>query len=99
LTGINDLEPVWKAIADTENDLKHAANCCVLEEDTAAVFHLMRGVEWGLRAFCYHLGFKNVKSTKKSGQIVFTPIEYATWETVLSAVTYDRIADAGKWWV
>jgi hypothetical protein len=53
--------------------------CC---EHTAAVFHLMRVVEWGLRSFARHLGLLHVVADRKRGKIV--PIEYSQWEKILS---------------
>lgn len=42
-------------------DIKEAGNCLAADCNTAAVFHLMRAVEWGMRAFAVHLGFKTLK--------------------------------------
>jgi len=65
-------------------DIREAGNCLAAECNTAAVFHLMRVVEWGLRALCADLGFSRVKSKiKKSGRVVYTPIEYSEWERIL----------------
>jgi hypothetical protein len=65
-------------------DIREAGNCLAAECNTAAVFHLMRAVEWGLRALCVDLGFKRVKSKfKKSGKVGYIPIEYAEWERLL----------------
>lgn len=65
-------------------DLIQAGNCLAADCNTAAVFHLMRGVEWGLRALCANVGIKRVKSKiKKSGRITYTPIEYTEWEKIL----------------
>jgi hypothetical protein len=49
------------------------------------VFHLMRAVEWAMRAFCGHLGFTEVveKYDRGGGNHEYRSIEYATWEKVL----------------
>lgn len=80
----HDWQAVWTALADTKTDIEAGINCATLEQYTASVFHFMRAVEWGLRAFCYHLGFKNVKSMKKSGLVILTPIEHMTWDSILN---------------
>src|SRR3989337_1503269 len=49
--------PVAMAFPSANSDLKSAGNCLAVGCDTAAVFHLMRVAELGLRAFCGHLGF------------------------------------------
>lgn len=75
---------IIQSIPDAKEDAREALSCYALERNTAAVFHLMRVAEWGLRAFCHHLGFKRVRSRiKKSGRLEFTPIEYSTWESIL----------------
>ena len=79
-----DWQAVWVALPNTKTDIKNGIECYALDESTASVFHMMRAVEWGLRAFCHHLRFKNVKSTKKSGEITLTPIEYLTWDGILN---------------
>lgn len=80
-----DWQSVWTALPDTKEDVVAAMECYALEQDTASVFHLMRVVEWGLRAFCYHLGFKSVKrKIKKTGKVELTSIEYSTWEGILN---------------
>jgi hypothetical protein len=77
-------ETVWTAIPDAKTDIVEAVHCYALERNTACVFHSMRVAEWGLRAFCSTLGFTGVKATQKSGQFKVTPVEYATWESILS---------------
>jgi len=72
-------------------DISEAKNCLMAGCDTAAVFHLMRVVEWGLRALCVHLGFRKLKSRiRKSGAAVYKPIEYSEWEHILDAIQ-DRV--------
>jgi hypothetical protein len=72
-------------------DIAEAGNCLAADNNTAAVFHLMRAVEWALRALCVDLGFRRVKSKiKKSGRILYTPIEYSEWERILDELQ-DRV--------
>jgi hypothetical protein len=67
-------------------DIKEAGNCLAVGAHTAAVFHLMRVTELGLRAFCFHLGFSEViEKYDRTGQghHEYRPIEYATWDKIL----------------
>lgn len=70
-------------IAEAADDIKAAGNCLACECNTAAVFHLMRAAEWGLRALCSHLGIIKTVKTKKSGKKKYVPIEYTQWERML----------------
>jgi hypothetical protein len=72
-------------------DIREAGNCIAVDMGTAAVFHLMRAVEWGLRALCKHLGILRVPHNKKH-----IPIEYATWDNMLQKVQeeIDKRVDA-----
>ena len=63
-----------KAFPNSLTDMRQAGNCIALGLDTAAVFHLMRVVEWGLRALCKNLKVSEIKKG---------PIEYATWDAIL----------------
>src|SRR3990167_9196277 len=73
------------------SDIREAKACLMAGCDTAAVFPLMRVVEWGLRALCVHLGFRKLKAKiKKSGVVIFRPVEYSEWEKVLDAL-HDRV--------
>jgi hypothetical protein len=77
-------DEVATAFPSAVPDIREAGNCLAAECNTAAVFHLMRAVEWGLRALCAELGIRRVKhKIKKSGRICYTPIEYAEWERIL----------------
>lgn len=67
-------------------DIIEAGNCLAAECNTAAVFHAMRVVEWGLRAFCVHLGFHRLRVVKKSGKIKFIPVDYLEWEKILDGL-------------
>lgn len=60
-------------------DVKEAGNCIAVDCGTAAVFHLMRAVEWGMRAFCVDLGLLTTDYKK-----VKVPIEHSQWEQILN---------------
>jgi hypothetical protein len=75
---------VRDAFPSAISDLREAGNCLAAECNTAAVFHLMRAVEWGLRALCANFGFTKAKSLKKSGKTKYTPIPYVEWEIMLN---------------
>lgn len=59
-----------------------AGNAIAVDLTSACVFHLMRVVEWGMRAFAYDLGLLDVVTDKKSGKTV--PIAFAQWEHILN---------------
>ncbi len=63
-------------------DIKNAGNCLAVELPTAAVFHLMCVVEWGLRAFAVDLGLLEISVGRKNNKT--KPIEYAQWEQILN---------------
>jgi hypothetical protein len=48
--------PVISAFPSAENDIREAGNCFALDRPTAAVFHLMRAMEVGLKAIAKTLG-------------------------------------------
>lgn len=76
--------PVADAFPSAVPDIREAGNCLAADCNTAAVFHLMRAVEWGLRALAADLGLKQVKhKIKKSGRVLYTPIAYSEWERIL----------------
>ena len=76
---------VSTAFKSAAPDVREAGNCLAADCNTAAVFHLMRVLEWGLRALCVHLGMKRFKSTRKRDRtITYTPIEYKEWDSVLN---------------
>jgi hypothetical protein len=78
---------VTTAFPSAAFDIKHAGNCFAAECPTAAVFHLMRAVEWGLRALAAHLGFRrDLRTRTKSGKVVYTPLAWAEWEKILEAL-------------
>jgi len=78
---------------DAMPDIRDAGNCLAAECNTAAVFHLMRVVEWGLRDLCYTVGMKSVQGLRKSGSVKHTPISHSQWESILNQL---RIAIDAK---
>lgn len=82
---------VAKAFPESISDIKESGNCILAECSTAAVFHLMRVVEWGLRALCKDVGLLKVKRTnKKTKKSTYVPIPYTDWETMLNQLQ-DRV--------
>ncbi len=71
-------EEIQKAFPSANYDIEEAGNCISVGSGTAAVFHLMRAVEWGLRALSVDLGVLDVP--RKSASI---PIEFAEWDKIL----------------
>jgi transposase-like protein len=64
---------VLQAYPDSEADLNAAARCIALDEWTACVFHLMRGVEAALRKWSDQLGL-----------LLKMPVVDANWQDILS---------------
>ena len=81
-------------------DIREAGNCLAATNNTAAVFHLMRAVEWALRALCVDLGFRRVrKQNKKTGRVTYTPLGWSDWETLLNQLknrVTERIAKKSR---
>jgi hypothetical protein len=75
---------VYDVFPNARFDAEEAATCLACDNSTASVFHLMRVVEWGLRALCNHLGLKKVRSSTKSGGKKYTPIPYTEWEHMIN---------------
>jgi hypothetical protein len=75
-------DQVHRSFPSARFDIQEAANCFALDRYTASVFHLMRCVEWGLRAFCADVGFDEVCIHKTDKRYV--PVEYSQWEKILS---------------
>jgi hypothetical protein len=67
-------EATIKAFPSSANDMKDVGECLAVDLNSAAVFHLMHIVEWGLRALCVNLKVNKIKKG---------PIEYATWDDIL----------------
>lgn len=64
---------VCSAFPDAKTDIKEAGNCMAADLHTAAVFHLMRAMEFGLRAL----------AKKLKVRLHRMDITYATWEKVI----------------
>lgn len=78
-------ERVVEAFPSAKDDIRDAGNCLACECTTAAVFHLMRVAEHGLRALAYD---RRVRVPKG-------PIELATWEDVLRELEKSEVAIQG----
>jgi hypothetical protein len=61
-------DDVHFAFPSARADIQESGNCLATDRNTAAVFHLMRSVEWGLRALCGHLGLHHARRPHKSGK-------------------------------
>jgi hypothetical protein len=59
-------------------EIKSAGNCLAVDLNTAAIFHLMRATEVGLRALASELGVVTVGKNK--------PIEFAMWGEIISYI-------------
>ncbi len=67
---------VYTAFPEARDDIKYAGNCISADLNTAAVFHLMRTVEHGMRSLANHLGVKIRNRT----------LESADWGTLIKAI-------------
>jgi hypothetical protein len=76
--------PATTAFPSAIPDMREAGNCLAAECNTAAVFHLMRTVEWGLRALCAEVGLIRLKRRTSSGKVKYTPISHTDWEHMLN---------------
>ena len=77
-------DDVYSAFPFAVADIREAGNCLATGRDTAAVFYLMRTVEWGLRALCGHVGLHQARRPRKSGKQEYIPLAYAEWEIMLN---------------
>jgi hypothetical protein len=75
------------AFRDAHDDMAEAGNCLAIELHTAAVFHLIRVAEYGLRALAVRVGAKLRDKGKRQ------PLEFAEWGKVITAIN-NRIAAA-----
>lgn len=66
-------EVVAKAFPSAKDDIREAGNCLAVECTTAAVFHLMRAAEHGLRALARDRRIKVIRG----------PLELATWDDII----------------
>jgi hypothetical protein len=69
-------EAVNKAFPSAKNEIKDAGNCLAADLNTAAIFHLMRVAETGLRALARRLDVKIKKM----------PLEYADWGKIIPEI-------------
>jgi hypothetical protein len=76
---------VQESFKSAAEDIKNAGNSIAVGLPTAAVFHLMCVVEWGLRAFAIDLGLLEVSVGRKNNRT--KPIEYAQWEQILNQLS------------
>lgn len=84
---------VHKAFPSARPDLREAGNCLAADCNTAAVFHLMRAVEWGLRALCVQMGFQKLRTkNKRTGKVTYRLLAYTEWETILNQLQ-ERVDD------
>lgn len=73
-------------------DIRESGNCLAAECPTAAVFHLMRSVEWGLRALGTKLGIRRLRCVnKKTGKVKYAALPWAQWEDIINQIK-SRIA-------
>ena len=83
---------VFERFRSARADIRDGGNCLALGCGSAAVFHLMRVVEHGLRALGKHLGVRRLSKEKKSkttGLVIsrkYTPIGYEQWENILNSL-------------
>ena len=71
-------EAVNKTFPSARSDIKAAGNCLSADLNTAAMFHLMRAAEYGLKALARHLKVRTVKKR--------VPLEFGTWGEIFSAM-------------
>ena len=76
-------ESIGRAFPSAVPDLRAAFDCYATENNTACVFHLMRAVEHGLRAFAVAVGV----------QTTGLPLEHQQWQRVIEQAEA-RIRDA-----
>ncbi len=83
--------PVLGAFPSAEKDIDEAGNCLAAECNTAAVFHLMRVAEVGLRAL----------AVDRNAPFKAKPIDQQEWGTILGfldgVIKALRTEDAKKW--
>lgn len=80
---------VYAAFKDARQELKDAGNCIALELYDAAIFHLIRVSEYGLRALARRL---RARLTDKGRP---QRIEYADWNKIIKACK-DKIEESRK---
>ncbi|HXC36803.1 MAG TPA: hypothetical protein VNV43_13070 [Candidatus Acidoferrales bacterium] len=73
-------DAVYSAFPKAREEIKDAGNCLACDLNEAAIFHLMRVVEYGLRALAKKLGVT----------ITDEDMEYKQWQQIIDAI-YSRI--------
>jgi hypothetical protein len=73
-------QKVYERFESARGDIRSAGDCLVSECTTAAVFHLMRVAEIGLRALAYDRDVHVFKNAKTMFEI---PLELATWDQLI----------------
>jgi hypothetical protein len=74
---------VFRAFPEAREEIKDAGNCLAADLNTAAVFHLMRVVELGLRELAARLKAKALIKKLKQTKI---PIDLGTWEEIITTL-------------
>lgn len=77
---------VKSAFPSADSDIRECGNCLTVETWSAAVFHLMRAVEHGLRALARD---RRIALPKKA------VLDLATWETIIRELEKTEIAIQG----
>jgi hypothetical protein len=77
---------VYRAFPSARKDIREAGNCLGAENNTAAVFHLMRVAEYGLRALARD---RRITLSKKG------VLELATWEQIIRQIEEAEVAIQG----
>jgi hypothetical protein len=80
-------DAVYETFEKARQDIKDSGNCLAAGLSTACVFHLTRVAEFGLRHIAAKVGVKLKDKGKPQ------PIEYATWDKVITAIQI-KIKDA-----
>ena len=78
-------ETVATAFSTAKLDIREAGNCFAAECPTAAVFHLMRVMEWGLRALAADVGLLKVLKDRRKRKYV--PLPWSEWEHILNQLS------------
>lgn len=75
-------EAVINAFPKAAPDIQDAGLSIAVDLGSAAVFHLMHVVEWGLRGLAAHLGLSKVVINGKTKKTV--PVAYSEWEKIIA---------------
>jgi hypothetical protein len=73
-------DSVYVRFPEARNDLKNAGNCLAAELYTAAIFHLMRVAEYGLRSLARKVRVSLIHNRKPQ------PLHTATWDKVINGI-------------